>query len=192
MSVYFTTLYFTLSSVMITQYLSKKPVVPASVFIAEGAKIIGDVELGEECSVWFNAVIRGDVNYIRIGHRTNIQDGAIIHVTLNKYPTIIADEVTIGHGAILHGCTVQKHVLIGMGAKVLDRAVVNRHCIIAAGALIREGQEVPEGTLMAGVPAKPIRKVTQEEIDQIQQSIKNYIQYAADYRALNARAVRVG
>lgn len=177
---------------MITQYLSKKPVIPASVFIAEGAKIVGDVELGEECSVWFNAVIRGDVNFIRIGRRTNIQDSAIIHVTLNKYPTIIADEVTIGHGAILHGCTIHEHVLIGMGAKVLDRAIVNKHCIIAAGALILEGYEVPEGTMMAGVPAKPVRKVTHEEIDQIKQSIRNYIQYAADYRALNAHPVRVG
>ncbi len=169
---------------MITPYLSKKPVIPSSVFIAEGARILGDVELGEQCTVWFNAVIRGDVNAIRIGNRTNIQDGAIIHVTLNKYAAHIGSDVTIGHGAILHGCTVHDHVLIGMGAKVLDGAVVGPYAIIAAGALIREGYEVPEKTLMAGVPAKPVRSVTEEEMRKIERSAGIYIAYAECYRKL--------
>jgi carbonic anhydrase/acetyltransferase-like protein (isoleucine patch superfamily) len=169
---------------MITQYLSKKPKIPSSVFMAKGAVVIGDVELGEECSVWFNAVIRGDVNYIRIGRRTNIQDGAIIHVTHEKYPTVIGDDVTIGHGAILHACTIKDRALIGMGAKVLDRAVIGSYSLIAAGAVITEGCEVPERTLMAGVPAKAIRQLTAEEMNKIEQSAQNYIRYAADYRQM--------
>ncbi len=170
---------------MISQYLKKKPVIPSSVFIAPGAYIIGDVELGEECSVWFNAVIRGDVNSIRIGKRTNLQDGAIIHVTLNTCPVVMGNEITVGHGAILHGCTVHDRVLIGMGAKVLDRAVIRSHCIIAAGALVTEGYEAPENTLVAGIPAKPIRSLTEEEIKKIERSANNYIEYAKTYRRLN-------
>jgi carbonic anhydrase/acetyltransferase-like protein (isoleucine patch superfamily) len=170
---------------MISQYLTKKPVLPSSVFIAPGAYIIGDVEMGEECSVWFNAVIRGDVNAIRIGKRTNIQDGAIIHVTLNTCPVTMGDEITVGHGAILHGCTVHDRVLIGMGAKVLDRAVIHSHCIIAAGALVKEGYEVPENTLLAGIPAKPIRSLTVEEIEKIERSANHYIEYAKTYCRLN-------
>jgi carbonic anhydrase/acetyltransferase-like protein (isoleucine patch superfamily) len=170
---------------MIAQYLSKKPKIPSSVFIAKGAWIIGDVELGEECSIWFNAVIRGDVNYIRIGRRTNIQDGAIIHVTYEKYPTVIGDDVTIGHGAILHACTIKDRVLIGMGAKILDRAVIGSYALIAAGAVVTEGYEVPERTLMAGVPAKPVRLLREDEMTKIEQSAQNYIHYANDYRLLN-------
>jgi carbonic anhydrase/acetyltransferase-like protein (isoleucine patch superfamily) len=169
---------------MITQFLEKLPLLPESVFVAPGARVIGDVEMGEECSVWFNAVVRGDVNYVRIGRRTNIQDGAIIHVTLNRNPTVIGDEVTIGHGAILHGCTIKDRVLIGMGAKVLDRAVVGRYSIIAAGAVVREGFEVPERTLMAGVPARPVREVNDEEMKKIEVSAQNYIHYVEDYRRL--------
>lgn len=169
---------------MISSYLSKVPVIPASVFVAPGAHIIGDVEIGEDCSVWFNTVIRGDVYYIRIGSRTNIQDGAILHVTLNKHPVIMGDEITIGHGAILHGCTVHDRVLIGMGAKVLDRAVIRSNSIIAAGALVKEGYEVPENTLMAGVPAKPVRPLTPDETEKIRRSANNYIEYAKTYRRL--------
>lgn len=174
---------------MITQYLEKRPLVPASVFIATGARIVGDVEFGEDCSVWFNAVVRGDVNYIRIGRRTNIQDGAIIHCTIHKYPTVIGDDVTIGHGAIVHGCTIKDRVLIGMGAKILDRSVIGCESIVAAGAVIREGFEVPEGTLMAGVPAKPIRSLTADERNRIAVYANNYIAYSNDYRKLDALAV---
>jgi len=169
---------------VIDQYISKVPRIADSVFIAEGAVILGDVEIGHDCSVWFNAVIRGDVNYIRIGQRTNIQDGVIVHGTLNKFSANIGDDVSVGHGAILHGCTIEDEVLIGMGAKILDRAIVHRHSIIAAGAVIREGFEVPPNTLMAGVPAKPVRQVTAEEIEMIKRIPQNYIRYADDYRTI--------
>lgn len=169
---------------MIEQFLSKTPKIPASVFVAPGAKIVGDVELGEDCSIWFNAVLRGDVNFIRVGRRTNIQDGAIVHVTFKKNATVIGHDVTVGHGAILHGCTVKDHVLIGMGAKVLDGSLIGRYALIAAGAVVKEGCEVPEKTLMAGVPAKPIRILTENEIGAIEQSAQRYIQYAESYRKL--------
>lgn len=170
---------------MIEQFLSKTPKIPSSVFVAPGAKIVGDVEIGEDCSIWFNAVLRGDVNLIRIGRRTNIQDGAIVHVTFKKNSTLIGHDVTVGHGAILHGCTVRDHVLIGMGAKVLDGAVVGRQVIVAAGAVVKEGYEVPERTLMAGVPAKPVRALTEDEIQSIEQSAERYIKYADTYRRLH-------
>ncbi len=170
---------------MISQYLSKKPVIPSSVFIAHGAVVVGDVEFGEDCTVWFNAVIRGDVNYVRIGNRTNIQDGAILHVTLNKHPLIMGSDITVGHGAILHGCTVHDHALIGLGARVLDRAVVRSNSIVAAGALVKEGFEVPEYTLVAGIPARVVRPLSDEEILKIERSANNYIEYARTYRSLN-------
>lgn len=169
---------------MIEQFLSKTPKIPPSVFIAPGAKILGDVEIGEDCSIWFNVVLRGDVNLIRVGRRTNIQDGAIVHVTFKKHSTVIGHDVTVGHGAILHGCTIKDHVLIGMGAKVLDGAVIGRNSVIAAGAVVKEGYEVPEKTLMAGVPAKPMRPLREEEIKAIEQSAERYIQYAETYRKM--------
>jgi len=170
---------------MINQYITKRPRIPSSVFIAEGARIVGDVELGEECTVWFNAVVRGDVHQIRIGERTNIQDGAIIHCTLNRFAVHIGSDVTIGHGAIVHGCTIRDHVLIGMGAKVLDRVVVGEFSIIGAGSVVREGMDVPDRTMMAGVPARPIRSVTDDEIEMIRKISLNYIEYARDYRDVN-------
>ncbi len=170
---------------MIESFLSKTPKIPSSVFIAPGARIVGDVEIGEDASVWFNAVLRGDVNSIRIGRRTNIQDGAIVHVTFKKHATVIGHDVTVGHGAILHGCTIRDHVLIGMGAKVLDGAIVGRHSLVAAGAVVTEGFEVPERSLVAGVPAKPVRDLTDEEINAIGQSAERYIQYAETYRKLH-------
>ncbi|MCB0834906.1 MAG: gamma carbonic anhydrase family protein [Bacteroidetes bacterium] len=170
---------------MIENYLLKRPHIPSSVFMATGAIVVGDVEFGEDCSVWFHAIVRADVNTIRIGDRTNIQDGAIVHVTYQKCPTVIGREVSIAHGAIVHGCTIQDRVLIGMGAKILDRSVIGRESIIAAGAVVLEGYEVPERTLMAGVPAKPIRKITDDEAQRIAQTARNYISYAADYRKLD-------
>jgi carbonic anhydrase/acetyltransferase-like protein (isoleucine patch superfamily) len=170
---------------MIDSFLSKTPKIHPSVFVAPGTKIVGDVEVGEDSSIWFNAVLRGDVNFIRVGRRTNIQDGAIVHVTFKKHSTVIGHDVTVGHGAILHGCTVKDHVLIGMGAKVLDGAIVGRHSLVAAGAVVKEGFEVPEKTLVAGVPAKPIRTLTAEEINDIEQSAQRYIQYADTYRKLH-------
>lgn len=126
----------------------------ASVFIAEGAWVIGDVTLSRDSSVWFNAVLRGDVHSIRIGERTNVQDGAVLHGTFGKYSVIVADDVTIGHRAVVHGCTVQSACLIGMGAVVLDQAEIGAHSIIGAGAVVLEGTRVPSGSLVAGVPAR--------------------------------------
>lgn len=158
------------------------PSLHPSVYVAEGAIILGDVEIGEDSSVWFNTVIRGDVHEIRIGKRTNIQDLSMLHTTFNKYPLHIGDNVTVGHMAMLHGCTIGDYTLIGMHATVLDRAIVRPYSMIAAGAVVREGFEVPEGTLVAGVPAKVVRELTDVDRAKLEQSAQNYIDYVASYR----------
>jgi carbonic anhydrase/acetyltransferase-like protein (isoleucine patch superfamily) len=168
---------------MILPYGSITPLLHPSVYVAEGAIILGDVEIGEDSSVWFNTVIRGDVHEIRIGKRTNIQDLSMVHTTFNKYPTHIGDNVTVGHMAMLHGCTIGDFTLIGMHATVLDRAIVRPYSMVAAGAVVREGFEVPEGTLVAGVPAKVVRELTEAEREKLVQSAQNYIDYVASYRA---------
>ncbi len=152
-----------------------------SVFIAEGAKIIGDVEMGKDCSVWFNAVVRGDVNYIRIGERTNIQDNAVIHVTHKKSPCILGSNVTVGHSAVIHAAQIFDYCLIGMGAVVLDDAKVGPYALVAAGAVVLGGSVIPEGTLAAGVPAKVIRALTEDEREMLMQSAQNYVDYVATY-----------
>ena len=167
---------------MILPYLGIYPKIDESVFICEGVQIIGDVTLAQEVNVWFNSVIRGDVNYIRIGERTNVQDGCILHVTYKKYPLIIGKEVSIGHGAILHGCTVKDYVLIGMGAKLLDNCVVNSNSLIAAGTLVKENFVVPEGVLLAGVPGKIMRDLTEEEIEMITERSRSYLTYVNNYK----------
>ena len=167
---------------MILPYRGIRPRIHPSVFIAEGAQIIGDVEIGAESSVWFNTVIRGDVHYIRIGEKTNVQDNCVLHVTHETYPLVVGSGVTVGHGAILHAATIKDHCLIGMGAKVLDNATVGSYSLVAAGALVLEGFEVPEGVLVAGIPAKIKRKLTDEERRQIVQSAQNYINYVKSYR----------
>ncbi len=158
------------------------PKIHSSAFICEGARIIGDVEIGEDCSVWYNTVIRGDVHYIRIGDRTNIQDMSMLHVTNGKFPLNIGNDVLIGHSVSLHGCTLKDKCMIGIGAIILDGAVVNSHSLVAAGALVREGFEVPEGVLVAGVPAKVIRKLTDAEKDKIDYMVNHYVEYVRDYR----------
>lgn len=167
---------------MILPYNGILPKIDESVFICEGAQIIGDVEIGKDSSIWFNTVIRGDVNYIRIGERTNVQDLSMLHVTYKKYPLIIGNDVTIGHSVTLHGCTIKDLVLIGMGAVILDDAVINSNSFIAAGTLIKEHFIVPEGVLVAGVPGKIIRKLTEKEIDKIRRGSKNYLIYVESYR----------
>jgi carbonic anhydrase/acetyltransferase-like protein (isoleucine patch superfamily) len=158
------------------------PKIHESVFIADGAQIIGDVEIGKESSIWFNAVIRGDVHFIRIGERTNIQDNCTLHVTHKQYPLIIGSDVTIGHGAIVHGATVGNCCLIGMGARVLDGATIHHHAFVAAGALVLEHFEVPEGTLVAGVPARVKRQLSAEERRTLEDSARNYLNYVQQYR----------
>jgi len=163
-------------------YAGIVPNVHESVFVAKNAIILGDVEIGEDSSVWFNVVIRGDVHEIRIGRRTNIQDLTMCHVTYNKHPLLIGNDVTVGHKAMLHGCTIEDAALIGMQATILDGAIVRDHSMVAAGAVVREGFEVPQGTLVAGVPAKVVRELTTEEMAKLDQSAQNYVDYVASYR----------
>jgi gamma-carbonic anhydrase len=167
---------------MIIPYRGIRPKLHSSVFVAEGAQIIGDVEIGQDSSVWFNTVVRGDVHYIRIGDRTNIQDNSILHVTHEKYPLLIGSDVTVGHGAILHAATIKDRCLIGMGARILDDATVGSYALIAAGSLVLEHFVVPEGALVAGVPARVKRMLTEEERQQIVQSAQNYVDYVKSYR----------
>jgi gamma-carbonic anhydrase len=152
------------------------------VFIAEGARVIGDVEVGKDSSIWFNTVVRGDVHFISIGDRTNIQDNCVLHVTHKKYPLRIGSNVTVGHSAVLHGCTIEDFCLVGMGAIVLDNALVHSRSFIAAGALVQENFEVPEGTLVAGIPAKVKRPLTSEETTFLERSAQNYVDYVKTYR----------
>ncbi|MBI5969905.1 MAG: gamma carbonic anhydrase family protein [Deltaproteobacteria bacterium] len=166
---------------MLIPYKGIMPKVHPSVFITESARVIGDVEIGEFSSVWFNSVVRGDVHYIRIGERTNVQDNCTLHVTKDVYPLIIGSDITIGHNVTLHGCVVKDRCLIGMGAIALDDAEIGEDCIVGAGALVKEGMKVPPGSLVVGVPAKVVRRVTEEEKERIKQSALNYIEYAKDY-----------
>lgn len=154
------------------------PVWGKDCFIAPNATIVGDVEMGDNCSVWFNAVIRGDVHYIRIGNKTNIQDGAVIHCTYKYAPTNIGNCVSIGHNALVHGCTLKDHVLIGMGAIVMDHAVVEEFVIIAAGAVVLEKTICESGHLYAGIPAKKIKAITDEQREMLEQLPDRYIMYS--------------
>jgi carbonic anhydrase/acetyltransferase-like protein (isoleucine patch superfamily) len=148
-------------------------------FLAPNATIVGDVIAGDQCSFWFNAVVRGDVNSIRMGNKVNVQDGAVIHATYQKTKAIIGNNVSIGHNAIVHGCTIHDHVLIGMGAIVMDNAIVHSHSIIAAGAVVLEGTMVEAGSIYAGVPAKKVKDISQELIHgEIERIANNYIRYA--------------
>jgi carbonic anhydrase/acetyltransferase-like protein (isoleucine patch superfamily) len=168
---------------MILPYNSIFPKFANGVFIAPNATIIGDVEIGDESSVWFGAIVRGDVNVIRIGRRTNIQDLTMCHVTLSTWPLRIGNGVTIGHGAIVHGCTIHDFCLIGMGARVLDGAEVGQHSVVAAGALVREGEIIPEHSLVAGVPAQVKRQLTKPEIQNLEYSASRYVSYSRHYLA---------
>ncbi len=161
----------------------KSPVVHSSVFLAAGARVIGDVEIAEGCSVWFNAVVRGDVERVRIGRYTNIQDNAVIHVTHFANPTEIGERVTVGHAAVLHGCTIKDGALIGMNAVVLDRAVIGAGSLVAAGAMVRPGTKTPEGVLIAGVPAKIVRELTDDERKMVAEGAENYMLYVKHYRS---------
>lgn len=158
------------------------PALHETVFLSEGAFVIGDVSIGADSSVWFNAVVRGDVCPISIGEKTSVQDNATLHVTHDTGPLRIGSNVTIGHGAVLHACTVEDSVLIGMGAVLLDDCVVEPFSIVAAGALVRQGFRVPSGMLVAGVPAKVMRPITEEERRTIIESPENYVRYVAEYR----------
>jgi carbonic anhydrase/acetyltransferase-like protein (isoleucine patch superfamily) len=166
---------------MIRAFQGTLPVIPKSAFIEETAVVIGDVVMGEHCSVWFNSVIRGDVNYIRLGDRTNVQDLCMLHVTHDTAPLVIGSDVTIGHHVVLHGCTIKDRVLIGMGSIIMDGAVIGEDCVVAAGALVTERTIVPPKSLVLGSPAKVKRSVTDKELAWIRESARNYVQYARQY-----------
>lgn len=164
-----------------------RPQVPASCFIDESAQLIGDIILGEQSSVWCNSVLRADVNPIRIGERTNIQDLTMVHVFHETYTTHIGDDVTVGHHVMLHGCTIGNRVLIGMGAVLMDGVVIEDDCIVAAGALVTPGTRIPSGSLAVGSPAKIKRPLTPEERGFLVQSAANYVRYAEEHKQEQAK-----
>ncbi|MDX9881913.1 MAG: gamma carbonic anhydrase family protein [Prolixibacteraceae bacterium] len=168
---------------IIKPLLDKTPLIGNNCFLAENAVVIGDVEIGDDCSVWYSAVIRGDVHYIRIGNNTNIQDCAVIHATYKKSPTNIGNNVIIAHGAIVHGCTIHDNVMIGMNAVVLDDAVIESNSIVAAGSVVSKGTVVEAGSVYAGIPAKKIKDVGPELLEgEIKRIANAYGMYAGWYK----------
>jgi carbonic anhydrase/acetyltransferase-like protein (isoleucine patch superfamily) len=165
----------------------KTPKLGRDVFVASGAQLIGDLEIGDEASVWFNVVIRGDVHFIRIGARTNVQDNSTVHVTEGQSPCIIGADVTIGHNAIVHACTVEDRCLIGMGAVVLDKAVIGAESLVGAGALVTQGKVFPPRSLILGSPAKAERTLTAEELVGLRESAAHYVATARGYFDLARR-----
>jgi carbonic anhydrase/acetyltransferase-like protein (isoleucine patch superfamily) len=167
---------------MILDYLGRRPVLARGVWVAPTACVAGDVELGEDSSVWFGAAVRGDVFHIRVGRRTNIQDNCVVHVTTDRFATIIGDDVTIGHAAVLHGCTVHDRALVGIGAIVLDEAVVGEEAMVAAGALVPPGMHVPPRVLVVGSPARVKRDLTPQELEHLRWSAPHYVEVMRAYR----------
>ena len=168
---------------MLRPYKSVLPRIAPDAYVDESAQVIGDVEIGAESSVWMNVVIRGDVNHIRIGRRTNIQDGTVVHVMRETHPTTIRDEVTIGHAAVVHGCTIDDRVLVGMGAILLNGVEIASDSIVAAGTLLPEGFRVPPRSLVMGSPGKVRRPLTDEEVASIRWYAENYVRYRLDYQS---------
>jgi carbonic anhydrase/acetyltransferase-like protein (isoleucine patch superfamily) len=161
----------------------KSPGIPESCYIAPNCTIVGDVQMGEDCSVWFQAIVRGDVHFIRIGKKVNIQDGAIIHCTYQKSPTIIGNNVSIGHRAIVHGCTIHDNVLIGMGAIVMDNVIIESNSIVGAGSVVTEGTKIESGSVWAGVPARKIKDISQElQKDTLERISNNYVMYSSWFK----------
>jgi carbonic anhydrase/acetyltransferase-like protein (isoleucine patch superfamily) len=161
----------------------KFPQIPEDCYVAENATIVGEVSMGKNCSVWFNAVIRVDVHFIKIGDKVNVQDGAVIHATYQKSPTTIGNNVSIGHNAIVHGCTIQDNVLIGMGSIIMDDCVIESNSIVAAGAVVSKNTIVESGTIYAGVPAKKIKDISKELISgEIDRIANNYVEYSSWFK----------
>lgn len=156
------------------------PKIPEGTFVAENATIIGEVTMGKECSIWFNAVVRGDVHFIKMGNRVNVQDGAVIHATYKKSPTTIGNNVSIGHNAIVHGCTIKDNVLVGMGSIIMDDCIVESNSIIAAGAVVTKNTHIESGSIYAGIPAKKVKDISQELISgEIDRIANNYVTYSS-------------
>lgn len=168
---------------LIKPLLGKFPVIGNETFLAETAVIIGDVVMGEECSIWYNAVLRGDVNAIRLGNRVNIQDNAMVHCTYQKYPIMLGNNVSVGHNAVVHGCTIYDNVLIGMGAIVMDGCVIESYALIAAGSVVTQGTHIKSGELWAGVPAKKIKDVPDSLREgEIERIARNYVKYSGWFK----------
>ncbi len=170
-----------LRPIMIKNFQAKQPKIHESVFVAENAVIIGDVEIGADSSVWFGSILRGDVNYIRIGERVNIQDGSIIHVSSKTHPTVLENEITLGHRVTLHGCYIESNCLIGIGAIVMDGARIGRNSLVAAGSLVTPNTRIPENSLVMGSPAKVKRKLSSDEIKDLEKFWRNYVEYSRIY-----------
>jgi carbonic anhydrase/acetyltransferase-like protein (isoleucine patch superfamily) len=166
---------------LIKGFGSFEPKIHHTAYLADDAVVIGDVEIGEDSSVWFGAVVRGDVNYIRIGDRTNIQDNSVIHVTTHTHPTILEDQITVGHRVILHGCHVESDCLIGMGAILLDGVRVGRNSMVAAGSLVAPGTQIPSGVLAIGSPARVKRDLAAEELANLEYSWQSYVELKKRY-----------
>lgn len=168
---------------IIKELQGKKPIFGKDCFFAETCVIVGDVEMGDQCSIWYNAVIRGDVHYIKMGNKVNVQDGAVIHGTYQKSPTNIGNNVSIAHNAVVHGCTVKDNVLIGMGAIVMDDSIINSNTIIAAGAVVTKGTVTESGSIYAGVPARKVKDISEELISgEIERIAESYIKYSGWYK----------
>lgn len=169
---------------LIKEVKGKRPVFGKNVYLAENATVVGEVKIGDHCSIWFNTVVRGDVHYISIGNKVNIQDGAVIHCTYQKAPTNVGNNVSIGHNALVHGCTIHDNVLVGMGAIVMDGVVVESNSIIAAGAVVLEGTQIESGSIYAGVPAKKVKELSEEQTARLVEGIaNNYVMYASWFTA---------
>jgi carbonic anhydrase/acetyltransferase-like protein (isoleucine patch superfamily) len=161
----------------------KSPIFGDDCYIAENATIVGEVSMGAQCSIWFNAVLRGDVHYIKLGNKVNVQDGAIVHCTYQKYPTNIGNNVSIGHNAIVHGCTIHDNVLIGMGSIVMDNCVVESNSIVAAGAVVTQNMIIEAGSIYAGVPARKVKDISEALINgEINRIAENYVKYSGWFK----------
>ena len=168
---------------LIKSVKGKTPIFGDNVYLAENATVLGDVKMGSDCSVWFSTVIRGDVNSIRIGNKVNIQDGAVIHCTYQKSSTILGNNVSVGHNALVHGCTIHDNVLVGMGAIVMDRVVVESNSIIAAGAVVLEGTHIESGVIYAGIPAKKVKELNEEQTARLIEGVSNnYVMYSSWFK----------
>ena len=171
---------------IVRELQGKKPVFGENCFVAETAVIVGDVQMGDDCSIWYNAVLRGDVHYIKMGNKVNVQDNAMIHCTYLKCPTNIGNNVSIGHNAVVHGCTIHDNVLIGMGSIVMADCVVESYAIVAAGAVVTQNTHIKEGELWAGIPAKKIGMVSQNlKEGEIERIANNYVKYSGWYKEEN-------
>ena len=168
---------------LIKEVKGKSPIFGNDIYLAENATVVGEVEMGDDCSVWFSAVVRGDVNSIKIGNKVNIQDGAVVHCTYKKAATIIGNNVSVGHNALVHGCEIKDNVLIGMGAIVMDGVVVESNSIVAAGAVVLEGTHIESGTIYAGVPAKKVKELNEEQTARLIEGISdNYVLYSSWFK----------